>query len=103
MTSHKPTAHLFSIKTLTVTTHLFLILYEFVDFVLCLRNHEISIQNRLAGHNLFKAAFKVLNAVIQESVEPVPVFRTHQAVLENPAAFVVPQLQQLQFVLNLQW
>jgi len=82
------------------TTDLFLIFYECVDFVVGPGNHEISVQNRLAGHGLLKVTVKVLNAVFEEPVEPVHVFSTHQAVSENPTAFMVPQPQQLQFVLK---
>lgn len=54
----------------------------------------------MAGDNLFKAAVKFLNAVFQDPFEPLSILITHQAVLENPAAFVVPQVEQLYFILK---
>lgn len=59
------------------TTHLFLVIYECVDFVVSTRNHEVSIQYRIAGYNLFKATVKLMNTVLQQPVEPVPILSTH--------------------------
>lgn len=84
------------------STHLVLIFYVRIDSFVSSRNHEISVHNGLARHHLLKAAVKLLNAILQQLVEPVPVLSTHQAVLENPAALVVPQLQQLRLVLKTQ-
>ena len=73
--------------------HRFLVFYEGVDLASISRNHKISIQNRVAGHNLIKAAVKLLNAVLQELVEPLSILSTHETILEYSTAFVIPQLQ----------
>lgn len=80
--------------------HLLFVIYGFITFVVSSGIHEISVQNRMAGDNLFKAAVKFFNAVFQDPFEPLSILITHQAVLENPAAFVVPQVEQLYFILK---
>lgn len=49
-----------------------------------------------------EVAVELLDAVLKQVVEPVPVLITHQAVPEYPTTFVVPQMQQRGFVLRWQ-
>lgn len=81
-------------------THLLLVLYDCVDFGVGSRIHEVSVEDGLARHHLVEVAVELLDAVLQQVVEPVPVLAAHQTVTENPAAFVVPQMQQRGFVLT---
>lgn len=81
-------------------SHLLPVLNKLVHFAIATRHHEVSEENRLAGHHLLKAAAELLNALLEQLIEPVPVLRTYQSVLEHAAALMVPQLQELHLVLE---
>lgn len=83
-------------------SHLFLVLYDCVDLGVGPWIHEVTIENRLAGHHLMEVAVELLDAVLQQVIEPFSVFVAHQAIAENSATFVVPQMQQRSFVLRCQ-
>ena len=80
-------------------SYLLLVVHECVDLVVRAGGHEVSVQDWSGGHHLLHAAAQLLHAGLQEPVEPVPVLRTHQAVLEHPAALMVPEPKQFHFVL----
>ena len=82
------------------STHLLPVFYDLIDFGISSRRNKVCVQNWMPGQNLFSAAVKLLNVALQEPAEPVPVLSTHQTVLEDPAALVVPQLEQLDFCLK---
>lgn len=81
-------------------SHLLPVLNELVHFVISTRDHEVSKEDRLAGYHLLEAATELLNMLLEYLIEPVPVLRTHQSVLEHTAALVVPQLQELDLALG---
>lgn len=61
--------------------------------------HEVSKQNWLEGNDLLKSGAKLLHLLHHQLVKPGPVLLTDQAITEDPAALVVPQSQQVLFVL----
>lgn len=58
-------------------------------------HHEIPEEDGLGGHHLVEAAVELTDAALQQLVEPLPVLGAHQPVLEDAAALVVPQPQQV--------
>lgn len=81
-------------------SHLVSVFNKLVHFVISARDHEVSEEDRLAGYDLLEVAAELLNALLEQFIKPVPVLWTHQSVLEHTAALVVPQLQELDFVLR---
>ena len=81
-------------------SYLLLVVHGCVDLVVRAGGHEVSVQDGPGGDHLLHAAAQLLHAALQEPVEPVPVLGTDQAVLEHPAVLMVPEPEQLHFVLG---
>ena len=63
--------------------------------------HEIPIDDRILGHNIFVRHLKVrLHLLLQKISEPLSVFIVDETVAEDPQIFVVPESEQTAQILR---
>lgn len=79
--------------------HLFLAVNFFVQFNMRPWFHEVPKQNWLGWDNLLKSGVQFLHHAFHQVVKPGLVLLGDQAITEDPAALMVPQSQQVVFVL----